>query len=51
MEYEGNVTRLGRFSGSAASVARQALEIVVGVLLADRELNSDKYEDLFHMPW
>ena len=51
MEYEGNVTRLGRLGGSAATVARQALEIVVGVLLADRDLNSDRYEDLFHMPW
>lgn len=51
MEYEGNGRRLGRFGGPAAIVARQALAIVVGVLLADRELNSDKYEDLFHMPW
>jgi hypothetical protein len=51
MEYQGDVTRLGRIGGSAATVARQALEIVVGVLLADRDLNSDRYEDLFHMPW
>ena len=51
MEYEGNGTRLVRLGESAAIVARGALAIVVGVLLADRDLNSDKYEDLFHMPW
>jgi hypothetical protein len=49
MELTQSAARSG--VNTATHVARQALEIVVGVLLVDREPVASKYEDLFHMPW
>ena len=44
-------SRLGSIGESAVNIARQAIEIVVGVLLVDRELVGGEYEDLFHLNW
>ncbi|MGI6367059.1 MAG: hypothetical protein ACOX2L_01655 [Anaerolineae bacterium] len=38
-------------AASPSLVARRALEVVWGLLLVDREVNSRAYEDLFHLPW
>ncbi|NLT73279.1 MAG: hypothetical protein GXX94_03685 [Chloroflexi bacterium] len=52
MELRQTETRMARPIAGAAQVARRALEIVVGVLLVEREpSHTSKYEDLFHMPW
>lgn len=51
MELTHSGSERGGFAGTAANAARRALQVVVGVLLVDRDLNSAEYEDLFHMPW
>jgi hypothetical protein len=51
MEQQKTGTRIERLGEGAAQVARQALEIVIGVLLVDRELYPNDYEDLFHVNW
>ncbi len=51
MELKHSGSERGGFPSAAANAARRALQVVVGVLLVDRELNSTEYEDLYHIPW
>jgi len=51
MEHTHSGSQRARPTGVAANAARMALEIVVGVLLVDREPYSSEYEDVFHMHW